>query len=726
MNRTLPWILLVLTTIVHAAQAAPAAPPTLLPTSTHAETAGVSAKVLSRFHYQAAPLDDAMSGQIFDRYLKALDPERVFFVQADIDRFAANRTALDDAILRQDLEVPYAIFRTYSERVRQRLSGARELLARGFDFDRTETYRYLRTDVPWPASEDAVREVWRKRVKNDWLRLKLAGKDDKAIRETLDKRYDNALTRVARYKSDDVFQMFMNAYATAIEPHTNYLGPRASEDFAIAMRLSLVGIGAVLQERDDYVTIRELVPGGPASRSGQLAIGDRIVGVAQGEQSVAADVLGWRVDDVVGLIRGAKGTTVVLDVLPADAGQDGEHKRITLVRDTINLENQAASKSVIEVAGATAPHRIGVIKLPTFYQDTGARRGSDGDFRSATRDVARLLAELKADKVDAVLVDLRNNGGGSLDEAIRLTGLFIDTGPVVQQRDAQGQIRVDRDVDPGLAWDGPLGVMINRASASASEIFAAAIQDYGRGVIIGEQSFGKGTVQTLVSLDQMVRSEKPKYGELKMTVAQFFRITGGTTQLRGVTPDIGLPAMGDAERFGESSYDNALPWTQIAPAQYKPAGNAPDLLPLLKTRHASRTARDTEYAYLQEDVAELKALRERSEISLNESERRKERARQEARLKARETARSGATVAVADAAAGRPAGTDVIAALRDDGLLAGERSLRAELDAEESSKDAKDVLLGEATRILADMVDILGADAPRAASLLPGTAMRMN
>lgn len=704
MNRRLPWIMLLFAASLQAADPGAARAP-LQPVPTQAETAAISAKLLSRFHYQAAALDDALSAKILDRYLKALDPERLYFVQADIDRFAVSRNALDDAIQKQDLSVPFAIFAQYQDRVRERLAGTRELLARGFDFDRVESYRFVRTDEPWPASEDEMRELWRKRVKNDWLRLKLAGKDDKSIRETLTKRYDSALTRAARTKSEDVFQLFMNAYATSIEPHTNYLGPRASEDFEISMRLSLVGIGAVLQERDDYIVIRELVPGGPAARSQQLAIGDRIVGVAQGD-APAADVLGWRVDDVVTLIRGTKDTPVVLDILPADAGPDGAHKRVRLVRDTINLDKQAASKSVIETAGNGAPRRVGVITLPAFYQDVAAR-SSGGEFRSATRDVARLIAELKTDKVDALLIDLRNNGGGSLDEAIKLTGLFIDSGPVVQQRSAQGQIRVERDTVAGQAWDGPLGVLINRASASASEIFAGAIQDYGRGVVIGEQSFGKGTVQTMLDLDEMARSQKPVYGELKMTIAQFYRVTGDSTQLHGVTPDIRLPSMLDAERFGESGFDNALPWTRIAPAPYMPAGRLAELVPVLTQRHATRVAGSAEFRELQADVQELAALRKKLDISLNEAERRREREAQERKLQSRAQAQ-------ADSEA------------RDDGLLADERSLGAELAAEQSRKKAPDVLLGEAAAIVGDLAVLQQSDSGIAARERRPAAGKLN
>ncbi len=711
------WILLSLATSWPAASAAPPAPdaPLLKPVEAHMLAAQASAELLSRFHYQNAPMDDALSGKIFDRYLKTLDPERIYVLQSDIDTFTTVRTLLDDSILQQNLGAPFAIYGRYAQRVRERLTDARELLAGGFDFDGADSYRYVRTDVPWAATEAELREIWRKRVKNDWLRLKLAGKDDDAIRETLGKRYDLALAHSARSKSDDVFQLFMNAYAESIEPHTSYLGPRASEDFAITMKLSLVGIGAVLQERDEYVTIRELVPGGPAARSGQLAVGDRIAGVAKDADTPMADVLGWRVDDVVALIRGTKDTTVVLDVLPADAGPDGKHKRVTLIRDTIRLEKQAASKSIIN-AGGKPSQRIGVITLPTFYQDVDARNRKDESYRSASRDVARLLAELKKEKVGAVLIDLRNNGGGSLDEAIRLTGLFIDQGPVVQQRNPKGQIRIERDVDAGVAWDGPVGVLINRASASASEIFASAIQDYGRGLIIGEQSFGKGTVQTLLDLDEMAKSEKPTYGELKLTVAQFFRVNGGTTQLRGVSPDIPLASLADRERFGESSYDNALPWTQISPADFKPVGKPRELLPVLTARHSERVAKDTGYRELLEDIAEIEVLRKRTEISLNEAERRKERAAQEARLKARRQSGS---------AAGSGDGSDPEAAVetpRDDGLQAGERSLGAELAAEQSRKAARDVLLDEAARIMADVVDVLKSDAALARRSTAGVA----
>lgn len=703
MIRNTLWLLLAL-----AATAQGATPPALLqPLPAQAEAAAASARIFSHYHYQALPLDDALSGRILDRYLKSLDPERVFFLQSDIDQFARARTVLDDAILERDLAIPFAIFNRYQARVWERLNSARSQLAGQFDFKVNEGYPIKRAEAPWAASEEELAELWRKRVKSDWLSLKLAGKDDAAIRTVLDKRYDTALTRGARYKSEDVFQIFMNAYAESIEPHTNYLSPRASEDFAISMRLSLVGIGAVLQERDDYVTIRELVPGGPAARSGQMAVGDRIVGVAQGPQEPVTDLLGWRVDEAVSLIRGTKDTPVVLDILPAGVSPDTPVRKVSLVRETITLDKQAAHKAILPVGSPEAPRKVGVITLPAFYQDFDARRKGDEGFRSASRDVARLLAELKAEKVDAVLMDLRNNGGGALDEAVKLTGLFIDQGPVVQQRDAKGRIKVEYDPEAGLAWDGPLGVLINRGSASASEIFAAAVQDYGRGLILGEKSFGKGTVQTIIDLDELARSETPRYGELKMTVAQFFRIDGGTTQLRGVAPDLPLVAINDGEPFGEASFGNALPWTRIQSVEFSPAGQSVTLLPQLASSHAARVARDRDYRNLEEDAAELAALRNRASISLNEAERRQEKAQREARLKARAAA----------------AGKNPAEAPLDDGLEAGERGLAEELAAEKARKAERDVLLDEAAQVLGDTVGLLRADTTLAARVLPGKAV---
>ncbi|MBB4482432.1 carboxyl-terminal processing protease [Rhizobium etli] len=648
----------------------------------------MSAQFLSRYSYKPVALDDALSARVMDGFIKSLDPDRMLFLQADIDKFMADRSKIDDAIERKDLKIPFAIFNAYERRVADRMTYARSLLKQGFDFSVKEDYAVLREKAPWPQSEAESNELWRKRVKSDWLRLTLGGKADAAIRETLDKRYENTLERVYKFKSDDVFQSFMDAYSNAVDPHTDYFGAAASADFNVSMKLSLFGIGAVLQERDDYTTIRELVPGGPAQLSGKLAVGDRITGVGQGKDGPIKEVVGTRLDEVVQMIRGKKGTVVRLDILPADAGADATHRVVSLVRDKISLDKQAAKKTVLSVKAGDATRKIGIITLPVFYEDFDAKNKGDKDYKSASRDVAKLLDELSQENVDGVLIDLRNNGGGSLDEAIDLTGLFIGKGPVVQQRATNGKIVVKNADFSAPAWTGPMGVLINRGSASASEIFAAAIQDYGRGVIIGEPSFGKGTVQTVVDLDEVVHNSKPELGELKVTISQFFRVNGGTTQLRGVTPDISLPGLSDPASFGETSYDNALPWAEIKPAKYTPEGDVAALVPALQSRHDARVKSDPEFQRLIEDIAELKAQREKGVVSLNEAERRKEAAAREKRFKDRAEASDGED----------PTG--------DDGLQSDERSLSADIAMENARKKAKDVLLDEAAAIVGDEADL--------------------
>ncbi len=664
-------------------------PPDLKPLPQQVQAARLTSEFLSRFHYKPVPLNDALSAKIMDRFIKSLDPDRLIFLKSDIDGFMADKTKIDDAIKQENLSIPFSIFNVYEKRITDRMAYARSLLNTKFDFNKQESYPLMRDKAPWPATDEESKDLWRKRVKNDWLRLKLAGKDDASIRETLEKRYQNSLERIYKYKSDDVFQMFMAAYTTSVDPHTDYFGASASAEFDISMKLSLVGIGAVLQERDDYITIRELVAGGPAQVSGKIAVGDRITGVGQDETGPMKEVVGQRLDEVVQLIRGAKGSVVRLDILPANAGPDAKHQIISLVRDKISLEKQAAQKSVLEVKDGNATRKIGVITLPAFYEDIEARRKGDKDYRSASRDVAKLITELKQDNVDGILFDLRNNGGGSLSEAIDLTGLFVGKGPVVQQRNANGKVKVESDDRSTPAWQGPLGVLINRGSASASEIFAAAIQDYGRGVIIGEPSFGKGTVQTVVNLDEVAHNPEPKLGELKLTIAQFFRVNGGTTQLRGVTPDISLPGLFDLKTVGESSFDNALPWSEVKPAKYKRSGDIKPLLPQLQNLHDARVKDNPEFQQFVDDIAVLKAQREKAELSLNETERRNEMTAEENRLKARKKSDDGFNNSP------------------DDGLQSNERSLSADIAIEKTRKSAKDVLQIEAAGIVANLSDML-------------------
>ncbi|MGK6317731.1 carboxy terminal-processing peptidase [Neorhizobium sp. DT-125] len=680
-------LLLSIATPAHSLE--PASPPILEPLQRQAQAAHVSAQFLTRYAYRPVPLDDALSVKIMNRFIKSLDTDRMLFTQADVDKFMAEGTKVDDAILREDLKIPFSTFNVYSQRLIDRMAYARSLLKQSFDFSVQEEFSVSRDDAPWAQSEAESNELWRKRVKSDWLRLKLAGKADAEIRDTLDKRYKNILERVYSSKTDDVFQSFMDAYTTSVDPHTDYFGAAASAAFDISMKLSLVGIGAVLQERDGYTTIRELVPGGPAQLSGKLAVGDRIVGVGQGDDGAVKEVVGTRLDEVVQMIRGREDSVVRLEILPADAGESGSHRLISLVRDKVSLEKQAAKKTILPVNDNGTRRRIGVITLPAFYEDFEARQNGDRDYRGASRDVAKLLGELKQENVDGVLIDLRDNGGGSLAEAIDLTGLFVGKGPVVQQRNAEGKIKVQSDDQSAPVWAGPLGVLINRGSASASEIFAAAIQDYGRGVIVGEPSFGKGSVQTVVNLDQVVGNREAELGELKLTIAQFFRVDGGTTQLRGVTPDISLPGLFDPKTFGEASYDNALPWTQIKAARHTVAGNMAALLPRLQSRHVARIKNEPDFQQFVEDIAELKAQREKRTISLNESERRKELAALANRIKAREQTNAG------------------MARGDDDGLQADERSLAADIAIENARKNAKDVLRNEAAAIVADAADLL-------------------
>ena len=673
------------------------------PSREQAQAALLATRFLTNFHYKRVPLDDAMSKTIFDRYLESLDGDKLFFTAADISEFRIYADALDDAIFDQRIEPPFDIYQRYLQRVAERTAHARALLEKGFDFTVDEQYRFDRENAMWASNGKELDELWRQRVKNDWLRLKLAGRDDKAIRDTLDKRYAGFEKRLRELGGDDVFQSFMNAYSSAIEPHTNYMSPRTSENFNIQMRLSLEGIGAVLSREDEYTTIRQIVKGGPADLSKRLKVGDRITAVGQGEGGSMVDVVGWRIDDVVDLIRGKKGTTVRLDVLAADAGPDGKPTPLVLVRDKVRLEEQAAKSNLIEVGTGKNVHRIGVVHLPTFYHDfEGARRG-DANYASSTRDVAKLIKELKAKQIDGLVVDLRGNGGGSLTEASDLSGLFIDQGPVVQVRDAQGRLTIEGDDEPGAVWDGPLAVMIDRESASASEIFAAAMQDFGRALVIGENSFGKGTVQNLIDLDQYARDPSVHFGQLKLTVAQFFRVNGGSTQHRGVAPDIAYPQTAWAsEDFGESALDFALPYSEVKPASYERSGDLSLLTPLLAPRHEARIAKDQEFKWWLEDLAEFKKQRERKEMSLLESARRAERDLNEKKRAERKAARIAAGI--------DPPGKDDDAS-GDDGLLADERRGKAAEQAQdEEEEDKPDFLLREAAHILADAIDLLSTD----------------
>ena len=665
----------------------------------------------SRYAYRPRPLDDALSQEVFKRYFEALDGGKQFFTAADVARFAPYKTKMDDAIRSGDLAPAYEIFAVYKQRVGQRVAYARALLKQDFDFTGSQRWEYDREDAPWAADGKELDAIWKKSVMNDWLRLKLAGKKPDDIRKTLDKRYANLQRSINELKTEDVFQTFLNAYTGAIDPHTDYFTPRTAENFNQSMSLSLEGIGAVLQRQDDLVAVREIVPGGPADLSGKLKVGDRIVAVGQGKSGPMTDVIGWRIDDVVAQIRGKKDTQVRIEYIPVEAGIDGKHAQVTITRQKVKLEEQAAKAETITLpASAGEPaRRIGVIKLPAFYQDFEGRRRNPNDFNSATRDIAKLLAQFKAQGVDGVVMDLRNNGGGSLDEAVELTGLFIDKGPVVQVRESGGRVTVNSDRKTGVAWDGPLAVLINRASASASEIFAGAIQDYGRGLVIGETSFGKGTVQNMVDLDRWPVNEAPRFGSVKLTIAQFFRVAGGSTQHKGVVPDIAFPVSVDASEYGESTYDNALPWTRIAAVPHLQYGNFAPLLPRLQALHAARSAKDKEFQWWSEDVAQFRAEAAKKYVSLNEAERRAERDRQETQRKQRQAERKALGLAL------DPLAED----LADDGLGASERDIVKDAQREKLADKRPDPLLRESAAILGDAIEILGQDRKLSAQVLP-------
>ncbi|BCV36799.1 tail-specific protease [Shewanella chilikensis] len=570
--------------------------------------------LFSRSHYHRFDLDDAFSQQIFKRYLEQLDYRRNVLLQSDIDSFKVYANQFDDMVRSGDLEPAYKMYDLVQQRRYERFVYALSLLDKEMDFDQAgDAYVFDRKDAAWPKDEAELNELWRQRVKYDALNLKLTGKEWPEIVEMLGKRYNNAIKRLKQTNSEDVFQGLMNAFARSVEPHTSYLSPRNAERFQMEMNLSLEGIGAVLQMEDDYTVIKSLVAGGPAALSEKLAPEDKIVGVGQ-EGKEMVDVIGWRLDDVVELIKGPKGSKVTLQVLPKKGGSNAKPINVTVVRDKIRLEDRAATSKIVEPdTGPYAQRKIGVIQIPGFYMDL-------------SRDVAKELQTLNEAKVEGVIVDLRGNGGGALTEATLLTGLFIDQGPVVQIRDANGRISENRDNDGKSYYDGPLTVMVDRYSASASEIFAAALQDYGRALIIGESTFGKGTVQQHKSLGRIYDLYEKPVGHVQYTIAKFYRINGGSTQLKGVTPDIPFPSALEPGEYGEAEEDNALPWDKVPVAKYQPLGEiGAEMVSNLAKRHQSRIQQDVEFGYILQDIGEFKKHHKEKSVSLVESERLAER-----------------------------------------------------------------------------------------------------
>jgi carboxyl-terminal processing protease len=638
-------------------------------------------ELLKRHHYNKPPLNDERSEKIYQGYLKMLDPSRSYFIASDIAEFDQWRTRFDDLLKNGDLQPGFVIYKRHLERLQSRLQFTLNMLENGvdtLDFNTDETLLIDRENAPWVKDLAELDDLWRKRVKDEVLRLKIAGKEPKAIQELLTKRYNNQLARLKQTRGEDVFQAYINAFAMSYDPHTTYLSPDNAENFDINMSLSLEGIGAVLQSDNEHVKVVRLVPAGPAEKSKQIAPADKIIGVAQGSKEMV-DVIGWRLDEVVKLIRGPKGSQVRLEVIPAsNAPNDQTSKVVSITREAVKLEEQAAKKSILNLKHDNRDYKLGVIEIPAFYLDFKAFRAGDPNYKSTTRDVKRLLTELEKEKVDGVVIDLRNNGGGSLQEATELTGLFIDQGPTVLVRNSDGRVDVLADENTGIYYKGPMAVLVNRLSASASEIFAGAMQDYHRALILGGQTFGKGTVQTIQPLN---------HGELKLTLAKFYRVSGQSTQHQGVIPDIRYPDIMDTKEIGESALPEALPWDSIKPAIKPELDPIKPFLAELQSRFEGRTAQNPDFTFARERLQLAQKLMEETTVSLNETKRRAQQADIEGQQLAIENSRRKAK------------GESLLNKLKEE----DEDALPVE---DEKTKPEDDAYLAESGRILLDYLGL--------------------
>ncbi|QRR03430.1 carboxy terminal-processing peptidase [Dyadobacter sandarakinus] len=589
---------------------------------------GLTTRILSGYHYRKTKLNDSLSAAIFDKYIDAIDHGKLYYLSSDIKDFDQYKNSFDDYLLNQELDVPFQMYNVFRKRYKERSEYIQTLLKepKPFDFTADESMDTDREKAAWATNTNQLNDTWRKYLKSEALDLKLSGKADTAVISTLRDRYKTRDRALGRIRTEQVFQMFMNAYAESMDPHTSYMAPTSADRFKQEMSQSLEGIGALLREEDNYIKIVEVIPGGPAFKGKQLKKEDKIVAVAQGDEGKMVDIVGWFVDDAVKLIKGPKSTVVRLQVISADALPGAAPKEYRLVREKIKLEEQRAKSEIVSINSGNKAYKIGVIDIPLFYRDFEGAQHREKEFSSTTRDVQKLIGELQQANVDGVVIDLRNNGGGSLTEAVSLTGLFINRGPVVQVKEGQGEIEVQSDNDPTIAYDGPMAVMVNRFSASASEIFAAAIQDYKRGLIVGEQTYGKGTVQTLIDLNQWVPKETDQLGQVKLTVAKFYRINGSSTQLKGVVPDLELPTAFKVNEYGEGSQPSALPWDQIASSKYELTNKVnPKIIEQVKDKYSQRLKTDGELKTLVKTLAEFKEARENKVVSLQESKRKAER-----------------------------------------------------------------------------------------------------
>jgi carboxyl-terminal processing protease len=602
--------------------------------------------LISIYNYKKVPINDSLSSVIFDRYIESLDGNRQYFLRSDIKEFEKYRHSIDEYLVTGDLTVPFSIFNTLQKRYEERIQYVIGHSNVKPDYTLNETFQFNREKEEWIGSVEEMNKYWDKRVKYDLLNLKLASADEEKNSETLKKRYENLLTQSQKVNSYDAFQAFMSAFTESVDPHTNYFNPSNAANFNVDMSRALEGIGATLRMDNEFVTVNSIVPGGPADKSGQIAVDDKFIAVAQGDGEFT-DIIGWRLDNAIQLIRGAKGTVVRLKIIPKGQDISAAPKIVELVREKIILQDQSAKKEVKTVKQGNKTYKIGVIDIPAFYIDAKALQSGDPNYKSTSRDVRLILDTLKQEKVDAVIIDLRSNGGGSLKEAIDLTGLFIQTGPVVQVRDTRNRIDPGEDADPYIGWDGPLAVMVDRFSASASEIFSGAIQDYGRGIVIGNQTYGKGTVQSAIDLDQVINGSDEKraigkentFGQINLTVAKFYRINGSSTQHKGVMPDVQFPMIYPADKFGESSEPSALPWDEIKPSQYKALKDLTPVKKQLISQHDKRMQDSKEYQYLLTDINEFKKRDTEKTVTLNEVQLKKEREAKELKDLERENQR---------------------------------------------------------------------------------------
>ena len=600
----------------------------LHPEKRHEQVGELITEFIQKSHYNRVAVDDRLSSDVLDLFIEALDRNRMYLLQADVDYFETYRYELDDVVKSKPLDPVFEMFEIYQTRVRERLQFALTQLETEPDYSIDEEYQFDRSEEPWARSSAELDEIWRQRIKNDALNLALDEEPWEDIQDVLVKRYEGFLRRLDQVNNDDVFERFMNAFAHTLDPHSSYMSPRNSEEYRIQMSLSYFGIGASLQTDGYYVKIAGIIPGGPAAADGSLKPEDRITGVAQGADGEMVDVIGWRLDDVVQLIRGPADTVVRLEIIPANAAPGAPKSLIDLTRGQVKLEEQAAKSEVITIPREGREWRIGIIDVPSFYRDYRALSNGDKNYTSTTKDVKRLISDLEKEGIDGLIIDLRGNGGGHLTEATALSGLFIDNGPVVQLRNSNGRVSRLDDPDPvaRVAYNGPLAVLVDRYSASASEIFAAAIQDYARGVIIGQQTFGKGTVQNLYSLDQYMRPSDDKgFGQLTLTIGKYYRVTGESTQHRGVDPDIALPSHINAEIIGESVRDSALPWDTVQTTRFRAGKPLSDTIQSLTASHAERSKDDPNYLYQVDMIQAAEEISAQKNLSLNIDTRRKDR-----------------------------------------------------------------------------------------------------